>query len=516
MKILARLLGGAVAAALLLVAPLPAAAEPTAQIELGQGAIPSGKTGEEIAVTVPLVNRGDATALGVLVSPKPSVDPATFPFEITRTDYTATAGDLAADATADVAVGTFTVRSGLASGYYALPLSIQYGNGDERIVIERTVFVQVAGVSQPDTASPKPVTTTKPQTVELVVRQPAASAGGSSAGGTVSGGTSAAGGVTGGAAETGSAASSSGGSGGSPSSSPRLMLTSFRTTPGEVIAGQPFRVSFTLTNMSSRRAVGNIKVTVASAEGSFLPATGASSLYVESIGAKRSASRSLEFTALPTLEERPHQLSVSIEYEDRASGSPLQAEEAVAVVVKQRTRAETGTVEVVPEMIAVGQEAGISFPLQNLGKVPLYNVRAGVEEGQPVTADDVFVGNIEPGASGAIDLIVHGEAATSEPVTVTITYEDASGTKSTLEQTAELMIEAGGGTDPEADEMSPEEMAGPGMLARALPVLVFLVVAGAITAAIILTRRRRRRQEQALAQQLEQADTEPLFIEDPQ
>lgn len=483
--------------------PAPGAGTP--EVELGNGPIPAGKAGAKVSVKLPLINRGDGAALDILITPKPSVDPATFPFTITRTDYTVDAGDLAADSTTTVDLGTFTLRSGLATGYYAMPLSIQYGDGTERTVIERTIFVRVEGVAKPTSTSPTPVTTAKPQTVEVIVKQQST---GNSSGSGVDLSSSGSTGGTDTGTETGTGASTDG-------SAPRVMLTSFTSSPYEVIAGETFGVTFSLTNMSSKRSVGNIKVTVASADGSVLPTSGASSVYIASIKAGRSASRSLEFRALPTLEERPYQLSLSIEYEDNSTYQALSAEETVAILVKQRVRAETSGLEVVPEMITVGQDASVSLSLQNLGKVPLYNVKASVAPGQPVTGDEVFVGNVEPGTSGTIDMIVHAEGVPMEPVALAITYEDASGNKSTIDETVELMVTDAGEMEVNPDEVIIEE-AGPGLLSMLLwPLLALLLIAGAIVAAVVVTRRRRRRREAELAQHLEQADTEQLYPEDP-
>ncbi|MFV0406149.1 MAG: COG1361 S-layer family protein [Propioniciclava sp.] len=497
-------------------APATASAtEGTPEVSLGQGPIPSGTSGKKVEVSVPLINRGKGTAVGLLVSPKPAVDPATFPFEITQTDYTVGAGDLEPAATTDVKLGTFTLRSGLASGYYALPLSIQYGDTSQRLVTEHTIFVHVSGVAKPDPEAPSPVTTTTPKTVEA----PAPAAGRLASGQSANPGPSAVSGSGPGAAPPAAAdnGNEQDGENDTPGSTPRVMLTSFRSTPHEVMAGENFGITFTLTNMSSRTAVGNIKVTVNSGEGSLLPVTGASSVYIESIGAKRSASRSLEFRALPTLEERPYPLSLSIEYEDRSNQAPLSAEESVAVLIKQRVRAETSGIDVTPTTVMVGQEASISFTLQNLGKVPLYNVRASVADGLPISGDEVFVGNVEPGTSGNVDMLVTADLPTAEPVTVTITYEDATGTAATMERTVDLLIEDDVSTGPGMEDEVPEETAAPSLLSLLMvPFIVLLLIAGAIIAAVVVARRRKRRREQALAQHLAEADAEPFYPQDPQ
>ncbi|MGI5951032.1 MAG: COG1361 S-layer family protein [Brooklawnia sp.] len=470
-------------------------AEPSGQagaplVELGQGEIPAGAIGKPVKVVVPLVNRGDAPAEQVLITPRPSVDPATFPFEITQTDYTVDAGTLAPGKTTDVELGTFTVRDGLMTGYYALPMSIQYGDGSVRQVVEKTIFVHVQGLTEPKPDTPGPVTTLPPQTVEVVVSQ---QPGG---GGYIPSG------------DLGDYGSGGGGGEAAVSGSvPRVMLTSFSTNPNEVLAGQAFKLRFGLSNMSSRTGVTNIKVSVLAADASFLPVGGSSSVFIDWIGSQATATGELEFRALPTLEERPYQLSLLIEYEDASNYAPLTAEESIAVVVRQKARAETSTVEALPAAISVGQDANLTFTIQNKGKVRLYNTVVKVKPDQAVSADELFIGNIEPGQAGAVDMMVHAEQTTTDPIILEIIYEDSAGVATTLERKVSIEIEPAT-EGPDEGVIEPEPAAGGGVL---LPVLIGgLVVIGGLAGGYVLNNRRKQRREAELAASMASLDDEPI------
>ncbi len=479
-------------------ASTPAAAT-APEVVLGYGDIPSGKISEPVQVIVPLLNRGDGDALQVLVSPKPSVDPASFPFEITNTDYTVDVGTLASGASTDVDLGSFTLRGGLVTGYYAMPLSIQYGDGANRQVIEKTIFVHVDGLPAPEPGTPEPVTTVPPQTIEVVVTQPPVDTGGG--GGYVP------------PIVTGNSGGNNNGGAPAGGSAPRVMLTAFTTNPPEVLAGHNFKLAFTLQNMSQRTGVGNVKVTVASADGSFLPVGGASSVYINWIGTGQAVGSELEFRGLPTLEERPYQLSLRIEYEDASNNSPLTTEETIAVVVRQQARAETSTIQVVPNQISVDQDANVSFTVQNKGKVRLYNTRVYVKANQPITGNEVFVGNVEPGASGTVDMMVHANEVTSEPFTVVISYEDAAGVETSMERQVNLEVMMGMETKPVEEPMQPTTSNGLGML----PILLgALLLIGGLVGGYIWRDRRRRRKEEELAASLEAMDAEPIVPTDPQ
>ena len=460
-----------------------------AVVGLGVGEIPAGKTGELVKVLVPLVNRGDADAPNVLVSPKPSADPANFPFEITKTDYTVEAGDLVAGGSLEVPLGEFQLRSGLATGYYALPLTIQYGAGAIN-VIERTIFVHVEGVDEPDPGTPPPVTTDPPPCIEVPVDK-----GGNYVP------------LGGGDLGDGGGSATSGGS------IPRVMLTSFTTDPAEVYAGQNFLLHFSLSNMSTRTAVGNIKVTVASPDASFLPVGGASSMFISVIYAGQSAGGEMHFRALPTLEERPYLLSLSIEYEDLSNYQSLTTEETIAVVVRQRARAETSTITVMPEMLNVGQDANISFNLQNQGKARLFNTKVRVKAGQAVSGGEQFIGNIEPGAVGAVDMMVRADKTSTKPIILEISYEDAAGAVTTFER--EVSLEISEASD-DKDFVPIEPDQGGGGFGILPLVLGAALLIGAGVGGYLVLKKRKQRQEEELAASLEHLDAEPIVPVDPQ
>lgn len=65
--------------------------------------------------------------------------------------------------------------------------------------------------------------------------------------------------------------------------------------------------------------------------------------------------------------------------------------------------------------------------LYNLGRIKLYNVKATLKGG--IKKEEVFVGNVESGATASIDAMLEGKKATNGPakVTMTLGYEDEAG-----------------------------------------------------------------------------------------
>ena len=128
----------------------------------------------------------------------------------------------------------------------------------------------------------------------------------------------------------------SGGSGGSTDgdaasgngSVPRVIVTGFTTDPAEVRAGSNFKLTIHLKN-TSRMKVSNMLFDLsAPTEGSdeqttspaFLPSSGASSIYLDSIAPNGTADISIELNAKSDLLQKPYSMELSMKYEDPNAG----------------------------------------------------------------------------------------------------------------------------------------------------------------------------------------------------
>lgn len=331
---------------------------------------------------------------------------------------------------------------------------------------------------------------------------PADEGSGGNGGGTVgSGGTSNGGGVV---------VPDPGGGGGSPAipgiSTPRVILAGFTTNPEVVQAGQDFQVTFTLRNTSTRTRVQNMKITLASADNAFLPANGSSSMFLRRISADDVEIGTMNFHSLPSLEERPYQMVISVEYEDTLANA-YSTQETVSIPVKQSIRADSSVPQLSPPQLTLGQEASLTFNIFNQGKTKLYNAKATVAEGQAVTAPEVFVGTIEPGTSGAVDMTVMAAEEAVGPVTIVVSYEDVDGKVSTMDKVVEVAvmepmpIEEPGGWEEPVEE-------------AAFPLVPILVAAGLLALLLIIAlvaRGRRRKRREAEDMESLAALGEPLI-----
>ncbi len=290
-------------------------------------------------------------------------------------------------------------------------------------------------------------------------------------------------------------------------STPRVMLSGFTSAPAEVEAGQDFIVSFTLKNTSTRTRVQNIKVSLSSGEGAaFLPANGSSSMFIDRISAGDDSIQTMAFHSLPSLEEKPYQLTLSVEYEDAVANS-YQSQEMVSVQVKQGIRADTSAPQVIPEAIQVGQDASITFNIHNQGKTKLYNAKAAIKAGQGITGEDLFIGTIEPGTSGAVDMLVRGEEELTEPLLIDVSYEDVDGKVTALSKEVPLMVMP---MDMSGGEPTEEPMVEEGIGVPLIPIIIGLLLLILLVVVLLVVRRSRR-----LSRERDDMDSLSMIGDDP-
>ncbi len=157
-----------------------------------------------------------------------------------------------------------------------------------------------------------------------------------------------------------------------------------------------------------------------------------------------------------------------------------------------------------PSEISVGGQTNIMFDVYNTGKTTLYNVWVKFE-GDSITGGDSFLGTIASGATGSVDAMVTGAAATMDDgkIKAVISYENESGVVTSMEKELELFVSEemmGDFSDPsmgmEGDMMGMEEMEGGGGNKLILPIVAIAIVV-LIVAVVVILRIRKKKKEQA-------------------
>ena len=402
---------------------------------------PSANYSEVMNFDVNVRNTGYKTAYDVRVDMELSEDITKFPFEINDGNYDRQMGNMNPDQTVAIPF-SMAVREKAKSGYYPIKFKIRYReneNGNFAAPIEDTFYVRVYGKDEDDSLDSE--------------------------------------------------------AGENERTKARIIVDSFETDPAEIYAGQDFTLKVRMKNASNSIVASNILFTFESETVSdspvFTTVNGSNSVVVNSLAPGASDTLTIKFSSSPTAEQRSYTITINEQYD---SPEFKNAKEAVKIAVglKQEARLNTGTIEVMPDAISVGEESNVMFSINNTGKVMLYNVNA-VFEADSIQKNEAYVGNIEPGKSGNVDTMINGIAPTMDDgkVKLSITYEDENGKVSTVEKEIQLMVNEDQSMDESnvddtwsSDDIQPEPSTTDKLKHLAIPVGIVGVLAAVILVAI--------------------------------
>ena len=309
------------------------------------------------------------------------------------------------------------------------------------------------------------------------------------------------------------------GSGGSSSdgSVPRVIVTGFDTNPAEVHAGSDFTLTIHLKNTSKKTKVQNMLFELeAPTEGSdeqtsapaFLPTSGSNSIYLNGIKADGTADISITLNAKADLLQKPYSINLSMKYED-SQATQIDSSSSISIPVKQDARFEFSEFEISPQTIEVGGEANVMCSLYNLGRIKLYNAKARFE-GNGIKKQEIFIGNVDAGATGSIDAMLQGEKVTNgnSKITMTLSYEDESGNISETTKDFELEVtEAVDDSDMYMNTDGDAEAGSSGF--PVVPVVVVIaIIAGAVAAVVIVKKKKKKQmlnEEEELLDELDRS-----------
>jgi len=284
----------------------------------------------------------------------------------------------------------------------------------------------------------------------------------------------------------------------------RIIVDGFETNPETVYAGEEFEMILHMKNASENVAASNIlfnleseKVTESAV---FTMDSGSSSIVVNSLPAGQTSDIKLKLRAGAWVDQRTYSITINEKYD---SPEFKNAEEKVTVniPVKQVSRLNTGTIEIMPDTISVGSETNVMFPINNTGKVLLYNVMVAFV-GDSIQQTNSYVGNIKPGESGNVDAMISGTAPTMDDgkIKVMITYEDENGVVSEpVEKEISLTVteqeDLDPGMDGSGDFPAVTEPEGTSKFGKVIiPAVIVVLVIGTIGTVYVLKKRKKKKE----------------------
>ena len=432
---------------------------------------PVAQYGEGVVLILPILNLGTEKITNVIVTPVISNSVKEWPFEISRTGYAEEIAEIPGSSTMEEAYANhgevryaLATRQDVLTGYYKLDFNIVYEREGKPEKAVLTTYIKTIGKADSGSIDEE-------EEEEKL-------------------------------------------------STPRIIVTGFETEPKDVYAGSTFMLTIHVKNTSSRTAVSNIEFDLKAAEegeddktlyASFLPTSGSNTIYVPSISSGGATKLQIEMSAKADLVQKPYAIDMTMKYED-SDCNPYENLTSLSVPVKQLSRVEYSTAEVLPEAVTVGSQANVIFNVYNTGKTTLYNVKVRFED-ETVSGGDCFVGKLESGATGSVDAMLTGETPTMDDgiIKTVISYENDAGEVTEVETQISLFVE-----EEMIDDMSyiPEDM--PPEEQKKFPVLPVCIAGGIVLAIVVIVviikqRKKRKTQkelEEDLADLAREADAE--------
>ena len=445
---------------------------------------PTVSYGQQVSIVLPVINFGTEELNNLIIEPQTSTVVTEWPFEPDMTSYLQTEPFIPGNQTKEAAMANrreftfiFTARSDVMSGYYPLKFNVWYTKAGVRSEEPAVLTVYVKTVGKPGS------------------------------------------GIIGGSGQETSG------------SKPRIVVTGFETNPSQVFAGDTFTLTIHVQNTAKDTAVTNVLFDMQAAQegedktntySAFLPTSGASSVYMDRIGANTAADIVIEMTAKADLAQKPYVLDVNMKY-DAGTTFDLTDKASVSIPISQESRFYTSIPEVVPADITVGSQSNVMFSIYNTGKTTLYNVQVKFHA-DSVDEASAFVGNLQSGATGNVDVMLTGIAATMDDGTVTmeISYEDDAGKVTTTEKTITLYVTEAMfddmmmGDDMMGDDMMGGDMMGGDMMEEqkgsgkllTVGIIAGIVVVALIGGVVFLKIRMKKKAAALLASELSDLESE--------
>ena len=457
------------------------------------------EAGETKTLTLQITNNSGQKLENVEVAPDMSKKKAgDWPFEKDWKQYSEKIDGVVANGESKSVSFDFTRREGAKKNSYTIPFSV-YVQGSGDAIVTDTIFVYAKN----ETVTPDPTPGDNSQNQGDAGNGSAAGSGSDSADMNVN-------------ADDGAVAYSGSGSS-SDGSVPRVIVTGFDTNPAEVHAGSDFTLTIHLKNTSKKTKVQNMLFELeAPTEGTdeqtsapaFLPTSGSNSIYLNGIKADGTADISITLNAKADLLQKPYSINLSMKYED-SQATQIESSSSISIPVKQDARFEFSEFEISPQTIEVGGEANVMCSLYNLGRIKLYNAKARFE-GNGIKKQEIFIGNVEAGATGSIDAMLKGEKVTNgnSKITMTLSYEDESGNIS--ETTKDFELEVTEAVDDSDMHMNTDGdiEAGSGGFPVVPVVVVIVIIAGAVAAVVFVKKKKKKQmlnEEEELLDELDRS-----------
>lgn len=293
---------------------------------------------------------------------------------------------------------------------------------------------------------------------------------------------------------------------------PKILINDFYTAPADVVAGEDFSLVVTFKNTSKTSSVENLKAVVSS-DGTFNPVSGSSTMFVQHLSPGGSSTVTINLHAKADAAPGSYNIIFSMNFDSAASKEPITDSETVAIPVHQIPKVKITSLITEGSMTA-GNDVNVMTTVNNTGKCTIYNVSAVIRDTVGLlSSEELYLGNLQPGASGNVDVYLTAFEQGETSVVADFQYEDENGNVFTDSVYSDIFISEPFDKEPWTDviiEPEPEQKPFPwGITAGGI------VIVGGIVTAVVLSSRKKKIQRQKDIQAAEELDRRFLEEEEP-
>lgn len=206
---------------------------------------------------------------------------------------------------------------------------------------------------------------------------------------------------------------------------PKIIISDYKVTPGEVIAGNKFSLNFTFKNTHLSKKITNMKVVVNSTDGTFIIDNSSNAFYVQNLEPQGEISKTISFRTKQDTLSGAYPITVSFEYED-ADGNAYSPNETINVPITEKSNLSIDNISG-PYELYQGNSGYVSFEYYNKGKAAISNLSVTVEGDYSGKSETNYIGNVDPGKGSYSEVEVVADVAGEANGNLVFSFEDSSG-----------------------------------------------------------------------------------------
>lgn len=256
---------------------------------------------------------------------------------------------------------------------------------------------------------------------------------------------------------------------------PRLMVTGCDIKSNVVKAGDEFEMVLHLKNEATSTKLTNIKLKLSCDDNLIVPSSGSDSIYIDELAKEEETDVSVKMKTKTDLEQKNYIVNVAYAYEN-SWGESFDDSASVTVPVIQDSKIGISEIKLSKSELTEGGKTSLSFKVNNMGLDKLRNVSVEFS-GDTIEEITYFVGTIESGESGSVDMTITPDKVGNDDIHITVTYEDVLGNSKTMEETVGLVVN---------EEVAEEAAVEPETSAAKLPVVPIAGVAAIFVIVMII------------------------------